>query len=91
MFHCTHLVLYHLDGQVASALAQKNGADEAADEWDWKVRKVDVRGAVNVYFSLLMAERYVINVGDLDAKKNTLCAKRLGRKGFRVACAPSEF
>ena len=30
-----------------------------------------------MYFSLLLAERYVINVGEVDTKKTSLCPKCL--------------
>ena len=36
-------------GQVGAGLATKNGLQQGAPEWDWVVRKVDVRGAVNIY------------------------------------------
>lgn len=63
-------------GQVGAGLATKNGLQQGAPEWDWVVRKVDVRGAVNIYFCLLLAERYVVNVGEVDHKKHALCPKR---------------
>ena len=39
------------------------------------MRKADVRGALNMYFCLLVSERFVINVGDVDASKQRLCPR----------------
>lgn len=50
-------------------------------EWDWVVRKVDIRGAVNIYFSLLMAERYV-----LDQKKVRSAQSHLSALELRLCC-----
>lgn len=60
-------------------MASIENQDLGTPEWDWLVRKVDVRGAINVYFSLLMAERYVVNMGEADLKKTTLCARPLDK------------
>ena len=39
--------MFHL--QVSDALALKAGREPGAPDWDWRVRKMDVRGAINIY------------------------------------------
>ena len=70
-----HNGIVSLQPQVVAALATRRGEEQSTPEWDWVVRKIDVRGAINIYFSLLMAERFVVNVGEVDLKKHALCPK----------------
>lgn len=83
--------MFHL--QVSDALALKAGREPGAPDWDWRVRKMDVRGAINIYIylSLLMAERYVVNVGEVDHKKSNVCPKRLGFFQMKVQYVVSAF
>ncbi|CAJ1458283.1 unnamed protein product [Effrenium voratum] len=75
-----HVMLERLaaTSEVVVGLALKRGEEAAIPDWDLVVKKVDVRGALNVYLSLLTSERFVVNVGMVDTKKQQLCQKSLG-------------
>ncbi|CAE7253833.1 unnamed protein product, partial [Symbiodinium sp. CCMP2592] len=74
-----HLMLERLhactEAVVVLGMAAKRGEDSDVPEWSLVVDKVDVRGAINVYLCLLVSERFVINVGEADVKKVTVCSK----------------
>ncbi|CAE7942393.1 unnamed protein product, partial [Symbiodinium sp. KB8] len=71
-----HLMLERLVAvsEVTCALARKAERDEQAPDWTLTVQKIDVRGAINIWFSLLTAERLVVNLGEIDTRKIGICA-----------------
>ena len=67
-------------------LARKAKQDEQAPDWTLTVRKIDVRGAINIWFSLLTAERLVVNLGEIDTEKIGVCSRPPGAHCTLFAC-----
>ncbi|OLP92898.1 hypothetical protein AK812_SmicGene25255 [Symbiodinium microadriaticum] len=82
-----HLMLERLVAvsEVTCALARKAERDEQAPDWTLTVQKIDVRGAINIWFSLLTAERLVVNLGEIDTRKIGICARCKSALGVQGA------